>query len=57
MQLCDDEKERMFLQLIKQPRTAIDAVAAAQPDTWTEVRAIMAATRGQLKVDHARSPS
>ena len=57
MQLCDDEKERMFLQLIKQPRTAIDAVATAQPGSWTEVRAIMASTRGKLKFDHARSPS
>ena len=57
MQLRDEEKERMFLQLIKQPRTAIDAVATAQPGTWTEVRAIIAATRGKLKFDHARSPS
>ena len=57
MQLCDDEKERMFLQLIKQPRTAIDAVATAQPGTWTEVRAIIAATKNaeKLKSDQARS--
>ena len=43
MQLGDDDKERMFLQLIRQPRTAIDAVATAQPNTWSEVRAIILA--------------
>ena len=30
MQLRDREKERKFLRLIKQPRTAIDAVATAR---------------------------
>ena len=43
MQLGDDDKERMFLQLIRQPRTAIDAVATAQPNTWSRVRAIILA--------------
>jgi hypothetical protein len=43
-------RNECFLQLIKQPRTAIDAVATAQPGPWTEVRAIIAATKTKLEV-------
>jgi hypothetical protein len=33
--------DEMLSRLIKEPRAVIDAVAAAQPRTWSEVRAII----------------
>ena len=49
MQLDDGGSDRMFAQLIKQPRVVIDAVAAAEPRTWSEVRIIMAASKADAK--------
>jgi hypothetical protein len=45
MQLDEDGTDRMFAQLIKQPRAAIEAVAATQPRTWSEIRAIISAAK------------
>jgi hypothetical protein len=36
----------MLARLIKEPRAVIDAVAAAQPRTWSEVRAIITGVKG-----------
>jgi hypothetical protein len=41
----DEGTEGMFMQLIKQQRAVIDAVAAAQPGTWSEVRATVGQTK------------
>jgi hypothetical protein len=49
MQLDDGGSDRMFAQFIKQPRGVIDAVAAAEPRTWSEVRIIMAAGKSDGK--------
>jgi hypothetical protein len=35
----------MFRQLIGQPRAVIDAVKAARPRTWSEIRALMVAAK------------
>jgi hypothetical protein len=45
MPLDDGGTDRMFAQLIKQPRGAIEAVAAMQPRTWSEIRAIISAAK------------
>jgi hypothetical protein len=37
----DKGTDDMFARLIKEPRAVIDAVAAAQPRTWSEVGAII----------------
>jgi hypothetical protein len=37
--------DEMFRQLIEQPRAVIDAVEAARPRTWSEVRAVMVAAK------------
>jgi hypothetical protein len=37
----------MFKQLIKKPRTVIDAVAVSRARTWAEVRAVMAAVKSR----------
>ena len=42
----DNGNEQMFVGLIKEPRAVIDAVAAAQPRTWSEVRAIITRVKG-----------
>ena len=44
-QLDDGGFDAMFARLIKQPRAVIDAVAAAQPGTWSDVRAIVGQTK------------
>ena len=49
MQLDDDGTDGMFAQLIRQPRAVIDAIAAAQPRTWSEVRIIAAAAKRNAK--------
>ena len=43
--LKDGMADDMLARLIKEPRAVIDAVAAAQPRTWSEVRAILAAAK------------
>jgi hypothetical protein len=45
MQLDDDGKDEMLTRLVKQPRALIDAVEAAQPRTWAEIRSIIATAR------------
>jgi hypothetical protein len=45
MGLDDDRADQMFAQLIKQPRAVIDAVAIAQPRTWSDVQTIIVATK------------
>ena len=40
-QLDDGGIDAMFARLIKQPRAVIDAVAVAQPRTWSDVHAII----------------
>ena len=45
MQLDEDGTDKMFAQLIKQPRAAIEAAAATQPRTWSEIRAIISAAK------------
>ena len=37
----DGGTDEMLVRLIKEPRAVIDAVAAAQPLAWSEVRAII----------------
>jgi hypothetical protein len=49
MRLQDDQTDQMFPWLIKQPRAFIDAVAAAQPRTWSEMRTIIAAAKKSAK--------
>jgi hypothetical protein len=50
MGLDDNRADQLFAQLIKQPRAVIDAVAIAQPRTWSDVQAIIVATkRGAAK--------
>jgi hypothetical protein len=39
--LDDGGFDAMFARLIKQPRAVIDAVALAQPRTWSDVRAVI----------------
>jgi hypothetical protein len=47
VELDDGGFDAMFARLIKQPRAVIDAVAVAQPRTWSDVRAvIIVAKRG-----------
>jgi hypothetical protein len=43
--LEDGRPDVMLARLIKKPRAVIDTVAAAQPRTWSEVRAIIAAVK------------
>jgi hypothetical protein len=43
--LEDGMADDMLARLSKEPRAVIDAVAAAQPRTWSEVRAILAAAK------------
>ena len=47
--LEDDKIERMFMRLIKQQRAVIDAVAIAEPRTWSEVRVIIVAAKGSAR--------
>ncbi len=49
-QLDDDGTDRMFAQLVKQPRAVIDAVDAAGPRTWSEVRIVMTAGKADGKL-------
>jgi hypothetical protein len=42
----DKGTDEMLVRLIKEPRAVIDAVAAAQPRTWSEVRAVIVRVRG-----------
>jgi hypothetical protein len=49
MRLQDDQTDEMFCWLIKKPRALIDAVEAAQPQTWSEVRTIVAAAKNKAK--------
>ncbi len=42
----DQRTDEMLVRLIKEPRAVIDAVAAAQPRTWSEVRAIITRVKG-----------
>jgi hypothetical protein len=41
----DEGTDSMLAQLINKPRTTIDAVAVAEPLTWSQVRAIIAAAK------------
>jgi hypothetical protein len=43
MRLPEANKGEMLIWLIIKPRAVIDAVEAAQPQTWPEVRTIVAA--------------
>jgi hypothetical protein len=45
----DDGADGLLARLIKQPRAVIDAVAVADPRTWSEVRAIIAAAKTSTK--------
>jgi hypothetical protein len=49
MGLHDDQTDQMFCWLIKKPRAFINAVEAAQPRTWSEVRTIVAAAKNKAK--------
>src|SRR5262245_55703949 len=49
MRLQGDQTDEMFCWLIKKPRALIDAVEAAQPRTWSEVRTIVAAAKNKAK--------
>ena len=49
MRLHDGRTDQTFPWLIKQPRALIDAVEAAQPGTWSEVRTIVAAAKNKAK--------
>ena len=49
MRLHDGQTDQMFHWLIKKPRALIDAVEAAQPRTWSEVRTIVAAAKNKAK--------
>ena len=42
----DKGTDEMLARLIREPRAVIDAVAAAQPRTWSEVRAIITGVKG-----------
>jgi hypothetical protein len=42
----DQRTDEMLVRLIKEPREVIDTVAAAQPRTWSEVRAIITRVKG-----------
>jgi hypothetical protein len=55
-QLDDGGFDAMLAWLIKQPRAVIDAVAAAQPRTWGEVRAIIGQTKKREMVVRHRHP-
>jgi hypothetical protein len=49
-ELDDGGFDVLFARLIKQPRAVIDAVAVAQPRTWSDVRAIIVvAKKGAAK--------
>ena len=42
----DNGNEQMLVRLIKEPRAVINAVAAAQPRSWSEVRAVITRVKG-----------
>ena len=42
----DNGNDQMLVRLIKEPRAVIDAVAAAQPRSWSEVRAVITRVKG-----------
>jgi hypothetical protein len=42
----DNGNEQMLVRLVKEPRAVIDAVAAAQPRSWSEVRAVITRIKG-----------
>ena len=50
LRLQDGERDQMFTWLIKQPRTIIDAIEAAQLRTWSEIRAMIAARKKGMKL-------
>jgi hypothetical protein len=45
MRLHDGNPDQMLAWLIKKPRALIDAVEAAQPRTWAEIRTIISAAK------------
>jgi hypothetical protein len=52
----EERTDNMLGRLIKESRTVIDAVAIAQPRTWSDVHAVMvAAKRGAAKTAKGRS--
>ena len=53
----EERTDNMLGRLIKESRAVIDAVAIAQPRTWSDVHAvIVVAKRGAAKTAKGRSP-
>jgi len=50
----DKGTDEILARLIREPRALIDAVAAAKPRTWSEVRAIISSVKGLGNGDRVR---